>query len=171
MGGNKGDASSSTSSKRKMSLDGQRATIASAKAERGRVKVHNWRNTMLYYTSSHNPSNALTMELICNAMPLPSSTLNSSYEGGEKGSMLVFVYTVLIMQNDYTTLRFVKVTCFNQQFFFLFQTQLVPGRLWMKWPNLGVSNIDAHNVDASNVILLSNTSEGGDNAKHVVDLP
>lgn len=118
MGGNKGDASSSTSSKRKMSLDGQRATIASAKAERGRVKVHNWRNTMLYYTSSHNPSNALTMELICNAMPLPSSTLNSSYEGGEKGSMLVFVYTVLIMQNDYTTLRFVKVTCFNQQFFF-----------------------------------------------------
>lgn len=41
---------------------------------------------MLYYGSSHNHENALPLELVCNAMRLPSLALGSGFEGREKDS-------------------------------------------------------------------------------------
>ena len=85
MAGDKGDACSSTIFKwKEVSSKGQNAIAAIAKAKRGRVKVQHQRNTLLYYGSSHNPGNVLPLELVCNAMRLPSLVSGSSFENREK---------------------------------------------------------------------------------------
>ena len=52
-----------------------RASAASAKVEKGRMKLQHHLNTLLYYASSRNPNNARPLEFVYNNMLLPSSTL------------------------------------------------------------------------------------------------
>ena len=67
--------SSSSQTRENVCIETRRASALSAELERGRVKLQHRHNTMLYYASSRNQSNAKPLALVCNTMPLPSSAL------------------------------------------------------------------------------------------------
>ena len=64
--------SSSSQRRKKVCTEAHRASALSAKVERGRVKLQHRQNTLLYYASSCNQSNAKPLELVSNIMPLRS---------------------------------------------------------------------------------------------------
>jgi hypothetical protein len=63
--------------RKKVCVKAMRASAYSAKVEKGQVKLQHRHNTLLYYASSRNQSNAKQLELVSNSMPLLSCELGS----------------------------------------------------------------------------------------------
>ena len=69
--------SASSHPRKKVCTKAHRASALSAKVERGRVKHVHRQNTLMYYASSRNQTNAKPLEVGSTTMPLLSSALGS----------------------------------------------------------------------------------------------